>query len=156
MGAKGRCSRCKGIRFKPIEEIENHEVAGTTYRVVVSGRKCANCDEVYLEGPEVARAELQVAAEVARRGPASAETFRFMRRVLGLKSGELGELLGVSAETMSRWEQGHRDLDRAAWATLGAIATEAFEGRTTTRDRLETLRKPGRQPKTVRLDPADT
>ena len=59
-----------------------------------------------------------IAAELAQTGPANADTFRFMRRAVRIKSADLAELLGVSVETLSRWENGHREPDRAAWVAL--------------------------------------
>ena len=47
-----------------------------------------------------------------------------MRRVLGLTGPELGKLLGVRFETISRWERGEVPVDRGAWLLLGGLVLE--------------------------------
>jgi DNA-binding transcriptional regulator YiaG len=60
---------------------------------------------------------LAVAAELARRGELPAEAFRFVRRILGMKAAELAEILNVTAQTISRRENGKQAIERHAAAT---------------------------------------
>jgi len=45
----------------------------------------------------------------------------------------------VTAETISRWENGHNEADRAVWATLYLLVDDHRSGLTTTLDRLRRL-----------------
>ena len=47
--------------------------------------------------------------------------------------------LGVTPETISRWENGHNEADRAVWATLALLVDDHHAGRTATLDRLRGL-----------------
>ena len=148
-----KCTSCgaSARTFRKTTREQRYQVGETTYRTSVPMEQCPKCGEGFVEGPRLHQAELDVAAEVARRGPAAGETFRFMRKVLGIRGNEMAELLGVRPETISRWEQGHGDVDRAAWALLAGLAMESAEGRRVLRDRLEALRKPTRIAKDVQV-----
>ena len=98
------------------------------------------------------RFEAAIATELARRGAASGEAFKYMRRHLGLRAGELAQFLSLAPETVSPWETGQRPVDAAAARLLGALVIEQGERRSETIDRLRALVMPKRQPKTVRLD----
>ena len=54
----------------------------------------------------------------------------------GLKATDLAELLGVTPETISHWENGHSEPDLAEWAALGMLVEDFFNGSTRTADRL--------------------
>lgn len=70
------------------------------------------------------RAELDLACQVADGAPPTGEGVNWMRRVLGLTGPELGKLLGVRFETISRWERGEVPVDRGAWLLLGGLVLE--------------------------------
>jgi transcriptional regulator with XRE-family HTH domain len=79
-----------------------------------------------------------------------------MRKALGLRAADLAGLLGVAAETVSRWETGQRDVDRGALALVGGLVVDRLEGSTATLDRLRALAKPPRTAKTKALELART
>jgi putative zinc finger/helix-turn-helix YgiT family protein len=149
-----KCVRCgaSATRFRKGKRQQRYQIGETTFSTIVPMKECPVCGEGYVDGAEMKTAELAVAAEVARRGPAIGLSFRFMRSVLGIRGNEMAELLGVRPETISRWEKERGDVDRAAWALLGSMVIEAQEGGRALRDRLETLRHPARVPKDVRVE----
>lgn len=112
-------------------------VAGTEYRVAIPAWACTQCDEVVLDGPSLVRAELTVAAELAKKGPIGPETFRFMRRAIATRAAEIARLLDVSPETVSHWENGRNAPPRAAWMLVSGLVLDAAAGETSTRERLE-------------------
>ena len=73
---------------------------------------------------ELRRAELAIAVQVAEVAPVSGEGFAWMRKALGLTGKELGEILGVRLETISRWERGEVDVTRTAWLYVGGAVLE--------------------------------
>lgn len=76
---------------------------------------------------------------------------RFMRKEAGLRSMELAEFLGVTPETVSRWETGKQPVERRAMAVVGALVVERFEGRTSTLENLKELRRPKKLGRTIEL-----
>lgn len=156
-----RCANCKSADVH--EGHETVEVAVPTaagpLRVRVSGVsavRCGHCRESFLLGPDLARAELLAAREALMRGHWDGPVLRFARKALGLRATELGELLDVSAETVSRWENGHRVAERSVWNTVADLLHDRLEGSTTTLDRLRSrpARELPRRPLQLRLGSA--
>ncbi len=102
-------------------------------------------------GPILAgRADLAIAAELALAGPIHKDTFKFMRGALGETAKAVAALLGVSAETVSRWETGARDVERCAWLVLGNLVLERSGKPASSRARLERIAREA-PPKEVRV-----
>jgi DNA-binding XRE family transcriptional regulator len=102
----------------------------------VSAIKCGSCGESSLSGPDLGRAELLAGAEAMARGLRDGGTLKFIRKSLGLRAADLGELLDVSPETISRWENSHRAAERSVWNTLADLVADRLRGTRTTLDRL--------------------
>src|SRR5437016_411507 len=103
-----RCVPCKGERFESVERRLVRMVGEQTFSTMVPSERCVACGEGTIAATDGMRFEAAIAAELARRGAASGEAFKYMRRYLGLQSGDLAQLLSVAAETVSRWETGRR------------------------------------------------
>jgi DNA-binding XRE family transcriptional regulator len=103
----------------------------------VSAIKCGACGEAVLNGADLGRAELLAGAEALARGLRDGGTFKFIRKALGMRAAELGDLLDVSPETVSRWENGHRAAERSVWNTLADLVADRLEGTDTTLARLK-------------------
>lgn len=149
-----RCWKCKGkcgATTAPDEVI----VDGMTFRADIPAIRCGDCGEIIYPGPALEAFELGVARALVARGISSGPALKFVRKAMGLRAVDLAELLGVAAETISRWETGERAPDRNALALLGALVEDRIEGRTTTVDRLPAIDKPARSPKgPVRIEVA--
>lgn len=148
-----RCFNCKSTDVVAGKHEDRIELGGHRFRRSVPTRRCKRCGEETIKGQDVESFELDVAAEFARHGQLPADAFRYMRRVLGLKAAELAELLDVTPETISRWENEKQSIERRAAALLSAMVLDKLEGRTSTLDRLKALMKPSRLPRLVRLVP---
>lgn len=144
-----RCAKCRGRTFKRASVQLQLSVDGVTFEAKLAASVCKTCGESYFDAAVLKRFELAIAAELARMGRCRPDAFKFMRKALGLSGIALAELLGVEPETISRWENGARGLDRSAFALLGGLAMERIDGRDDTRARLEALRKPLKKPKAV-------
>jgi DNA-binding XRE family transcriptional regulator len=81
--------------------------------------------------------ERAVAAELARHGPVSGETFRWIRKAAALERMELARLLGVAPETIAGWEEERRPVDLATWTLVAAMVLDALEGPRPLRARLK-------------------
>ncbi len=136
-----QCVKCKGA-LSVTEVREEVTVAGATFSGMVSARRCNACGEVYIAVEDGMRFDLRVAQDLGSRGAATGEAFKFMRKALGMRAVDLAELLGVAAETISRWERGERPVDRAALTVVGALVADKLEKRTTTMDLLKAQQEP--------------
>lgn len=133
---KFQCVGCKGKSFKNVKKRLERQVDSRTFFVNVPAWQCKACDEVYHDGVWGSKFELAVAGQLANFGTVSADAFRYMRRALGMQSGELATLLGVARETISRWEADKCKIDRAVILTLGSLVLDKIQGRDTTLKRL--------------------
>jgi DNA-binding XRE family transcriptional regulator len=136
-----RCAVCLSNDLREAPGIVDVSVptASGPFHVRISGVasvKCGNCGESFLSGPDLGRAELLAGAEALARGLRDSQTFKFVRKSLGLRAADLGELLDVSAETVSRWENGHREADRSVWNAVADLVVDKLAGTTTTLERL--------------------
>lgn len=136
-----QCAKCQGT-LSATEVPEEVTVAGATFAGKVAARRCDACGELYVAAEDALRFDLRVARELGSRGAATGEAFRFMRKTLGLRAVDLAELLGVAAETISRWERGERSVDRAAFTVLGVLVADRLDGRATTMKLLKAQQAP--------------
>lgn len=147
-----KCVHCGESGLKKTTTAHEVHIGDRKVTVVVAASKCPKCGETHVDGATLERAELLVAEHVARSGNVSGDTFRLMRKVLGLQAKELSEIIGTPAETISRWEKGVRDVDKFAWVTLAAMVIDATEERApVTRDVLLAIQAPRPFPKVVKV-----
>ncbi len=103
--------------------------------VLARGVQCSGCREVLIPMDDLQCQEKQAATKIVDRGIRDGKEFQFVRKVAELKAVEVAELLGVRAETVSRWERGEQPVPRAAAFTLG----ELFTRPRVVRERLEAI-----------------
>jgi putative zinc finger/helix-turn-helix YgiT family protein len=137
-----KCPTCGKDKVRPAKLELRRTVAGRAYVATVHGEKCAACGEELIAAPDLERFGLALAGEVGLHVEPSGSVFRTMRKILGFTSQEAASLLGVSLETISRWENGARSVDPLAFRLLGMIAGDRLEGRTSTEDSLRAAREP--------------
>ena len=146
------CPSCGASGLRSFREKEDFKVGTTIYRTRVSALRCGACGVVYVDGPSMMAAEQSVARAVARSGRVSGETFAFMRTAFGWRSNEVADLLGVTPVTVSRWENGKREMDPLAWVLLAELVLEETGDPVDPRALLETVQKPPRLPRTVEIE----
>ncbi|MFZ5439517.1 MAG: type II TA system antitoxin MqsA family protein [Myxococcota bacterium] len=149
------CARCRTGKLEKTVAPDSVEVGEHLFTARVPALKCRECEELYLDGPSLERFELRVAVELARAGEASGDVMRFMRKAAGLRARELAELLGVTPETVSRWETGKQPMEHRAMAVVGSLVVERFEGRTSTLDNLRALQHPRRLARRIEFSLAE-
>ena len=131
------CIHCK-VPMQSGETSLEETVAGRDFKVTVPALVCPACGEAYIEAAEIKRYEFFVAKELALHGPPTGEAFLFMRKTLGMPAVAAAALFGLTPETVSRWEHGHREANPQTVFLLGSIVLDHLAGVTTTVDRLQT------------------
>jgi putative zinc finger/helix-turn-helix YgiT family protein len=148
-----KCVQCGSARLKQATEKHHVGVAKIRFWARLPVTLCPKCGESYMDHDVLARFERAVAQHLAETGPATGETFRFMRKATGLPAKEAAALLSTTPETVSRWETGSRPMDRNAWTTLSALVLDELGGKHEMRERLRKLdTKPPKKTKPVRVD----
>ena len=147
-----KCIKCGNARMRRANEKYRIGVGKILFVSELPAMGCSKCGEFYIEQKEIVRFERKVARHLAERGPATGETFRFMRKAIGMPAREVAELLSTTPETISRWEKGTRPVDGWAWMTLGSLVLDELKGRRAVRARLQALKaKPPAKQKSVEV-----
>jgi DNA-binding transcriptional regulator YiaG len=115
-----KCPNCnKENTLQPYEALR--KMRG--FEVLGRGEQCTSCKEVVFPLADVQRQEQEVAAKLVERGIRDGKEFQFVRKVAEIKATDLADLLGVRAETVSRWERGEQPVPLTAAFTLGELYT---------------------------------
>jgi putative zinc finger/helix-turn-helix YgiT family protein len=131
-----------------------HEFVVSGVRVVgnVPAWTCSGCGEQRLEHDTLAGLELAAAHALGQAGVCTGESFRFMRKALGLRAVDLGELIDIEPETISRWETGKRPVEVRAFALLADLVADRFAGRNDTERRLKKLATKSELPPVLNIE----
>ena len=117
-----RCHQCKSESFvrRPVELVT--DVGEVTVVDRTLGRPvCTQCGAYTIPADEGEAFEIRAAAKVLwHTERISGEMLRFARRALGMTQAELGQELGVTLETVSRWEREERAME--PWVRLAIFA----------------------------------
>jgi len=113
---------------------------GHVFKAKLGARRCLKCHQKFLEQDAGEDFERRIALRLALSWPPTPALMKLMRNVLGLSVKDLAALLGITRETVSRWEHGRLTPGRQTIALLAQL----IEGRGKCRARqtLETLQKP--------------
>jgi len=103
-----KCLECDGV-MKARKEAFRYDACGlpgvTLVGVTVS--RCPDCGEVEVTIPQIEKLHRAIAETLARkRKRLMPQEVRFLRKWLGLSGVDFADLMGVTPETVSRWEQG--------------------------------------------------
>src|SRR4051812_30180607 len=100
----GQCCKCgSAARNESVLRAER-QIDGQLFVAELPARKCSSCEDQAIEAPALQAFDAAVAGELARSGASSPAAFRFLRKSLGLTAVELGDLLELRPETISRIE----------------------------------------------------
>jgi DNA-binding XRE family transcriptional regulator len=126
-------------------------IAGVPFERKIRVQKCSNCGEVYLSAGTLGHFELSAALALARAGVRKPKALKFMRKAAGLRATDPGELLGLTAEHLSRIENGKVPPDKRTVALIAAILEDKAAGTTRTIDQLRAIDRPRKLKGKVRL-----
>lgn len=136
MREKGKvCVSCGELQVRKGDVALVREVGGHVFSATVSGLVCGGCGETITGQEEGERFDLAIAELLSEASP-TGDSFRFLRKVAGLRARDFGRMLGVSGDTISRWENGRHAIDRAAFFILGQVVRERRQGSTAMLDLL--------------------
>jgi putative zinc finger/helix-turn-helix YgiT family protein len=111
------CPHCKKPNFDGKPERYHYKESGlqNVFLDNVLVRRCAHCGEhevVIPRLPELHRTIAEILIE--KRAPLAGAEFRYLRKHLGYASSDFATKIGVTPETLSRWENEHREIDPVA------------------------------------------
>ncbi len=145
-----RCTECGSAKL----EQRKHKVS-TDVRIRHRGREralpvegeivsptCTKCGTWFDSAADLEHFELSAAEKLVGLGIGAGGILRFARKSLGMRASDLAELLDVTPETISHWENDKGTIDRKAFVVLRDLVRDRLRGRTSTRDQLAAFRNP--------------
>ncbi len=120
-----KCVECGGPMKKGTEARYHYRECGldNVYLCNITLHKCQNCGAVDLEIPAQLGLHAQLARILANQArPLTAKEFRFLRKHTGLSGKDFATHIGVTAETVSRWENGKENISGPADTVIRHIA----------------------------------
>lgn len=148
-----KCTNCGGGKFTAGTFEQRRTIGERSFKANVPGRQCDQCDQVVLPLPALVAFEQAVAQKLVEMAASDGEAFRAVRKAAGLPSKDLAALVGVSPETVSRWENGRRPIDRGVWFIAASLLDDAVKGITVTRERLLAMQHPRKARGAVTVEP---
>jgi Helix-turn-helix len=115
-----RCWKCGKATLTDSTFHAERKIGGQVFVAELPARKCTSCRERTVGGSDLLAFDAAVAAELARGGASSPDALKFLRKSMALTAAELGELLELRPETISRIENGKMPIDRrtaAGWSS---------------------------------------
>jgi putative zinc finger/helix-turn-helix YgiT family protein len=111
-----KCIECGG---RMTTKRENHLYTASGLRNVtlvgVEVRRCATCGDYEIVIPRVEELHRVLAAAIVRRrSRLASEEIRFLRKYLGYSGVDFAKVIGVTAETVSRWENSKEKMGASA------------------------------------------
>lgn len=137
------------------ENVEvNVQLAAGVLRFVIqriAALECSECGSVEYPGDALARVELSVAREIFNKGLREGRSVRFARKALGMRASDLADVLDVTPETVSRWENDRIPVDLSVWAAIGSLVNDRLCGNEATLARLRAAKSPQRIPAGIQV-----
>jgi putative zinc finger/helix-turn-helix YgiT family protein len=146
-----RCVQCGKAAVTVARVKLERRIVGRLFLTTVLGTRCGACGEDYVSAPDLRRFELLTARTLADAGQSSGAAFKFMRKAMGLKATDLAVLLGVTAETISRWENDKHAPERSTLAVMASLLADQLAGSTRTADALQAMGRPKKLGKRIQL-----
>jgi putative zinc finger/helix-turn-helix YgiT family protein len=98
-----KCSECKKT-MKAKKDVVPYPMAGIEFKLVGVPSMVCECGNKEIAIPAIKNLHLTIARIVISLEKISGEQIKFLRKFQGLTQRELGELIKIEPETISRWE----------------------------------------------------
>ncbi|MHB0962107.1 MAG: type II TA system antitoxin MqsA family protein [Gemmatimonadaceae bacterium] len=112
-----RCDECGGAVHVERNAVRRYDLGGLPHVELhgVEAVRCRSCGLEELGIPKVAQLHRVLAAYFVNQSRAlAAVEVRFLRKHIGLSAADFAKCMGVSRETISRWETGKKPLGAQA------------------------------------------
>lgn len=117
-----QCIRC-GAKMEEREGQVSYDALPGTVLLGVTIAECPECGETETAIPEMAGLNRKLAQLLVEQDTRlTPDEIKFLRKYLGLSGEDLARRMGVSPETVSRWENGHRNMSESNERLLRLIA----------------------------------
>ena len=138
-----RCVMCdyKG-KLEPSTFSHRVQVGPVRFDGQLAARACPRCEEEYVDGAMMEKFELLIARHLADNSQRTPQAFQFMRKALGMRAVDLAELIGVGAQTISRYENGAREIEPVRFGVLATLVEDRLAGQDDARARFLAARQP--------------
>ncbi|MBL8605160.1 MAG: type II toxin-antitoxin system MqsA family antitoxin [Myxococcales bacterium] len=150
MSNANRCHACGGALGKGSLE-HSMVVAGHRFVAALPSVRCTQCGQESVSDAALEQFELRVSELLLESGTHAPEALVWFRRSIGLRATELADLLGVTPETVSRWENGKVAPPNTAIVVMGKLAVTRGPKREELIALLRSSAAPRPLAKTVRL-----
>lgn len=111
-----KCTACGG-KMTARREDYKYEACGLSGITLlgIEVRRCKECEEYEVVIPRIQELHQLIATKLIRKqARLTADEIRFLRKHLGWSGTDFAEHIGVTPETVSRWEQGRIPMGAAA------------------------------------------
>lgn len=98
-----------------------------TFRALMPGDACDNCDNVRPHPPHARFFDLKISQWLTNFGGKAPAELKFIRRSLEMDAKDLGARLLVRSETISKWETGARPIGSRAFLCLNALVKDSLD-----------------------------
>lgn len=146
-----RCHECESKKLVKKLLPEELEVAGVKFVADLPCTVCEDCDASTISSEVLGSFELAVARKLAQLGLREGEAFRFMRKAIGKRAMDLAQDLDSTPETISRWENGHAEIEPRAFLLLANMVEDKIRGENTTEELIRALHDKPKKPKRIGL-----
>jgi DNA-binding transcriptional regulator YiaG len=146
-----RCYQCDSEKLAIKNLPDEMEVAGVNFLADVPTTVCENCGAATISSRALGSFELAIARKLGQLGVREGEAFRFMRKAIGKRAMDLAQELDSTPETISRWENGHAEIEPRAFLLLASMVEDKIRGTHTTEELIRALHDKPKKPKSVGL-----
>jgi len=146
------CMLCNSERVQTNRE--NMPLVGLPHvtLVDVEVRRCADCGDFTMEIPAHSRMiEIVTLALLNKRGKLTGREIRWLRGHMGWSGIQLAEHVGVSAESVSKWEHDHTNQARTADRLIRLLVARQLSEELYPHQALTLVSQNGREPLRLRL-----
>jgi DNA-binding transcriptional regulator YiaG len=140
MGERLWCQRCDRYPEGSTTMEASRTFDGHVFKAKLGARRCLKCHQKFLEQDAGEDFDRRIALRLALSWPPSPAAMKLMRTVIGLSTKDLAALLGITRETVSRWEHGRLTPGRQTIALLAQLVDS--RGNCCAQRTLETLKNP--------------
>ncbi len=119
------CYLCDGGHLRAARSSFDTTLDGVAYTHTLNAEECNACGEVFTQAIDHQHAEREIAHTLLHTRAGGAQAFRFLRLLsVEPEAQKFAAAIGVSPETLSRWENGKKSIHEATFELLRMLAAK--------------------------------